>query len=319
MPLDHYISQVHLRKFYSQALGNRMYAIRKTDLKAFTPDSESVCRIMDGSTNAYLLKDRIIEDFLKTIEPNYSSAIESLSAGKVDSNCIHAIAGFVAFVVTCSPAGMRIQSEPLKRMVEHQAVMMDAQGAFRPPPAVLGSASLSKLLRERAVEFTIDPKYPQAIGIDSILKFVNIFGNCEWEILHNDSKDSPFFTSDFPVAIEESSDPLVLNRIVPLAPNLAIRIKPDRSIDRTQIDLHFPNFSCVSRHIGHRDLVKINTLLVRCAENTVFYRDNHPWMQPFVARNRHYRIEPGTRKLATPSGTLIFWTHRVVASASSVE
>ena len=70
MPLHHYVSQVHLRKFYSPTLGNRMYATRKADLKAFTPNSESVCRVMNGSTNAYLLKDRVIEDFLKTIEPN---------------------------------------------------------------------------------------------------------------------------------------------------------------------------------------------------------------------------------------------------------
>ena len=123
MPLDHYVSQVHLGKFYSPALGNRLYAIRKADLKTFMPNSESVCKVMDGSTNAYLLKDRMIEDFLNTIEPNYNPALESLTSGKIDYNCIYAIAGFVAYVATCSPAGMRIQSMPLKRMVEHQAVV----------------------------------------------------------------------------------------------------------------------------------------------------------------------------------------------------
>jgi hypothetical protein len=319
MPLDHYVSQVHLRKFYSLALGNRMYAIRKADLKAFTPNSESVCRVMDGSTNSYLLKDRVIEGFLQTIEPNYNPALENLTVGKIDSNCIYAIAGFVAYVATCSPAGMRIQSMPLKRMVEHEAVVMDAQGAFSPPPAVLGGASLTELLRDGAVEFTIDPKYPQAIGIDSILKFINIFGNCKWEILQNDSKDSPFFTSEFPIAIERTSDPRVLNRIVPLAPNLAVRIKPDISIDRTQIDLSFSKFSCVSRHIGHGDVVKINTLLVRCAEDTVFYRDNPSWVQPFVIKNRHYHIEPHTHKLSTSNGTLLVSTQRVVATIPPVE
>jgi hypothetical protein len=54
MALDHYVSQVHLRSFYSPALGERLYAIRKSNGKAFTPNSESVCRIDDGSTNAYL-------------------------------------------------------------------------------------------------------------------------------------------------------------------------------------------------------------------------------------------------------------------------
>ena len=170
---------------------------------------------MDGSTNSYLLKDRVIEDFLKKIEPNYNPALENLTTGKIDSNCIFAIAGFVAYIITCSPAGMRIQSMPLKRMVEHDAVVMDAQGVFSPPPAVLGGTSLTELLRDGAVEVVIDPRYPQAIGIASIMKFINIFGNCEWEILQNDFKDSPFFTSDFPIAIEKTSDPHVLNGLYP--------------------------------------------------------------------------------------------------------
>ena len=50
VPLDHYVSQVHLKNFYSPVLGSRMYATRKRDLKSFTPNSQSVCRIEDGST-----------------------------------------------------------------------------------------------------------------------------------------------------------------------------------------------------------------------------------------------------------------------------
>src|SRR5712691_5447574 len=119
MPLDHYVSQVHLRKFYSPALGNRLlYAIRKSDLRAFTPDSGAVCGIQDGSTNAYLRENRAIEDFLKTIEPNYNAALDKLSAGEVDRECVYTLAGFVAYVAAGSPAGMRIQSEPLKGIVE---------------------------------------------------------------------------------------------------------------------------------------------------------------------------------------------------------
>lgn len=319
MPLDHYVSQVHLRRFYSSALGNRMHATRKADLEYFTPDSKSVCRVMDGSTNAYLLKDRAIEDFLKTIEPNYNPALENLTSGKIDTNCIYTIAGFVAYVVTCSPAGMRIQSMPLKRMVEHEAVVMDAQGAFSPSPAVLGGASLTELLHDGAVEFTVDPKYSQATGIASILDFIDIFGNCEWEILQNDFKDSPFFTSDYPIAIEKTSDPRVLNKIVPLAPNLAVRIKPDISRDRTQKDFTFSKFSYVKRNLGHEDVVKINTLLVRCAEEIVFYRDNHPWVQAFIRKNQHYRIEACSENLRTATGTVLFSTQSVVATVPSVE
>jgi Protein of unknown function (DUF4238) len=207
MPLDHYISQVHLRKFYSPALGKRMYAIRKADLKAFTSDSDSVCRIMDGSTNAYLREERAIEDFLKTIEPNYDNALDKLIAGEIDKQCIYTIASFVAYVITCSPAGMRILSGPLKSSVGTTAAMMEAQGSLPPSPAELGGVSLTELLRDGAIEVKINPKFPQAIGIESILELAASFGNLKWEILHNKFDDNPFFTSDFPAAIEKTDDP----------------------------------------------------------------------------------------------------------------
>ena len=314
MPLDHYVSQVHLKKFYSPVLGERMYAIRKSDLKCFTPNSNRVCGIHDGSTNAYLREDRAIEEFLKTIEPNYNSALEKLIAGKIDADCIYTISGFVTYVITCSPGGMRVHSGPLKSIVEATAARMDEMELIPSPPPELGGASLTELLRSGAVKVTIDPKYPQHIGISSILQHTATFGNFKWEILRNGFADIPFFTSDFPAAIEKSDDPRILNRIVPLAPDLAIRIRPDFAIERGQADFSFANFGYRIRDISHAELVQLNRLIVRCAEETVFYRDDSPWVLPFVTKNRQYRIEPFTHKLPTPTGTLLISTQRIVAS-----
>jgi hypothetical protein len=319
MPLDHYLPQVHLKKFYSPVLCNRMYAIRKRDLKVFTPRSEDVCRIMDGSTNAYLREDRAVEDFLKTIEPNYNVALEKLIAREVDNTCIYTIAGFVASVISCSPAGMRIGSGPLRSTVEITAAMMEARGVLPFPPPQLGNTTLTELLRDGAVSVTIDPKYPQAIGISSVLALTARFGNFTWEILHNDFDDSPFFTSDFPVAIEKTEDPFIVNRIVPLAPNLALRIRPDLTLDSGRTDFSFRNFGYRCRKVARKDLVKLNFLIVRCAEDCVFYRDDRPWVRPFVTKNRHYRIEPHNHKLKTPTGTLLVSTLRVLARTPQVE
>ncbi len=320
MPLDHYISQVHLKNFYSPALGARMYAIRKADLGRFTPDAKSVCRISDGSTNAYLRGGRAIEEFLKTIEPRYNAALGKLIAKQVDHECIYTIAGFVAFVTTCSPAGLRIQSGPLKNLVECRAAMLDAQGLMPPPPATLDGANLTQLLRRGAVEITIDPKFPQAIGINSILEMTSTFGNFKWEILFNNIEDSPFFTSDFPVAIENTTVPDIINRIVPLAPNLAVRIRPNREINKhDRADPTFANFRCRFRKVCRRELVKLNCLIVRCAEDTVFYRDDHPWVQTFIAKNRYYLIEPRTHEITSHTGTLLVSTQRVVANIPPVE
>jgi|SRR5450755_328362 len=96
MALDHYASQVHLRNFYSPILGEKMYAIRKSDLCEFRCGSREVCRIEANSTNAYLPDERAIEEFLRDIEPNYNRSVSMLRDGKVDGDCIYVIAGFIA-------------------------------------------------------------------------------------------------------------------------------------------------------------------------------------------------------------------------------
>lgn len=118
MALDHYVSQVHLKNFYSPALDGLMYAIRKSDLKRFPTKSQDVCRIEDGSTNAYLTKDRAIEEFLKEVEPRYNAALAKLRDNKIDQESIASLAGFAAYIVSCSPTAMRLNSGPLKALLE---------------------------------------------------------------------------------------------------------------------------------------------------------------------------------------------------------
>jgi hypothetical protein len=105
----------------------------------------------------------------------------------------------------------------------------------------------------------------------------------------------------------------VLDRIVPLAPTLALRIIPDPTLDRARSDFSFSHFGHRSRNLGRHEIVGLNRLIVRCAEETIFYRDDHSWIPPFVSRNRHYRVEPRTSILPTPTGTLLVSTLRVVA------
>jgi hypothetical protein len=296
-----------------------MYATRKSDLILFTTKSKSVCVIDDGSTNAYLKEDRAIEEFLKTIEPKYNEALAKLIGGKIDEQCIYTIGGFVAYVVSCSPAGMRIQSGPLKSSVETVAATMEARGLIPPPPKELGGESLVELLGTGAVKVKVDPKFPQAIGISSIHRSLAIFGNFRWDILLNDFNHSPFFTSDFPAAIEETRDRLIINRIVPLAPNLAIRIRPDLTIDKDLADFSFANFRCHRRSISQKEAVEINRLIVRCAEDTVFYRDDSAWVQRFIAKNRHYRVEPSTSTQPTKNGSRLISRLKIVSVAAPHE
>jgi hypothetical protein len=289
-----------------------MYAIRKSDVKLFTPDARSVCRIENGNTNAYLQENRAIEEFLKGIEPRYNEALEKLTTDKIDADCVFVIAGFVAFVYSCSPGGMRINTEPLRAIVDHTTKSLDSMGSFPPPPPVFGGKSITELLESGDVQISSDPKYPQAIGISSILHLTSTFGNYEWDILTNPVEDSPFFTSDFPVAIEQTDDPRVLNKLVPLAPHLAVRIRPNLAHDTQHTDFSFSGFRRSVRKLSRPEVMRTNRLIVRCAETTVFFRENHAWVLNFVRKNAPFRVETKVQKIPYKKGNLLYTTQEIV-------
>lgn len=319
MSLDHYVSQVHLRNFYSSALDQMVHAIRKSDLKRFSTRSQDVCRIEDNSTNSYLKNDRLVEDFLKEVEPRYNASLAKLRANEIDKECIHAIAGFAAFIITCSPAAMRLNSEPLKAALNSTARILDARGEVPNAPEALGGKSITELLADGTVKFTVDPKYPQAIGISNILHYTSVFGNSAWDILLNDEVDSPFFTSDYPVAIEVKDINTPINRIVPLAPDLAVRIRPDIRLSGTKPDLAFPKFSATTRRLMRQELLTLNRLLVQCAEDLIFYRDDSDWVEPFVVKNRHYQVELVTQRLSHETGDVLISTHRICSRSAEAQ
>jgi hypothetical protein len=313
MPFDHYVSQVHLKNFNSPVLDGKLYAIRKSDLKRFQTKSRDICRIEDGSTNPYLTESRAIEDFLKDVEPRYNASLAKLRANKPDQESIFCIAGFVAYIINCSPAAMRIHSGPLKATLASTATLLDAQGEIPKAPESLGGKSMTELLADGTVKFNVDPKYPQAIGVTSVMNHVSIFGNSPWEILLNEQAHSPFFTSDYPVAIETYDLNTPISRIVPLAPDLAIRILPDIRLSRTQPDLTFAKFKARERKLKPREVTDLNRLIVQCAEDLVLFRDDQAWIEGFVAKNRRYHVEPVTHTLNHDGGDAIVATHRIQA------
>jgi Protein of unknown function (DUF4238) len=304
MPLDHYVSQVHLRNFYSPALGGQqMYGFRKRDGHVFPCSSKDVCRIDNGSTNAYLLEDRAIEEFLTTIEPRYNQAVNQLKSGRIDREAVYVVAGFLAYVSACSPTAMRLGADPLRNVVEATAAILDSTGQLLPAPEALGGKTMSQLISEGVVKVDVDPKYPQAIGISTILDLVGTWGNSVWDLIHNTDSDSPFFSSDFPAAIERSANGQILARLVPLTPDFSVRIHPDRGRNKRQ-DMTFSAFRPRVLAAKPSDVRAINESIARCAEELVFFRDHRDWVVPFLTKNARFRIEATTNKVPFREGTM---------------
>lgn len=312
MALDHYVSQVHLKRWYSPSLGELMYATRKSDLKSYTPNSSSVCRIENGSTNDYLEDARVIEKVLKTIEPKYNRSVEKLATGKIDHECIYTISGFIAYILTCSPTAMRLNSSPLQTFIKETASIMEQSGKLPKAPKALGGKSLTALIEAGKISIDIDEKYPQSIGIQQIMSILKMFGNFKWEIIINEFDDNPFFTSDYPVALYESKNPLNTKRLFPLTPYLALKIHHDYSIDKEKISFSFSQFKYSIKKASRREIVKINRYIVQSAEDTVFYVNNFDWVKKFIAKNANYHTITDTKKISAPDGNY-FWSTKKIS------
>jgi hypothetical protein len=289
MALDHYVSQVHLKNFNSA--DGYLRTIRKQDLKSFRTNSRSVCRIEQGNTNSYLAMPRLVEDeFLPLIEPRYNASVAKFRDNRIDQEAILCIAGFVAYVITCSPTAMRTAVPFMTKDIEGAAKILDQMKPMPKAPASLGGKSMTELLDTDEVEIVVDPKFPQAIGTTSITARLSIFGNSSWEILTNIHGDSPFFTSDYPAAIEATGFNSPLNRVVPLAPDLAVRIYPDVGLRDSPSDLSFRRFRARHRTLTRQEVRSVNQLIVRCAEDLVFFRDERDWIPTFVKRNAGFHV-----------------------------
>jgi hypothetical protein len=122
---------------------------------------------------------------------------------------------------------------------------------------------------------------------------------------HIDLSSAAFLAS----AVVDINTPI--NRIVPLAPDIAIRILPDIRLSGVKPDLSFAKFSASLRTPKRAEVLDINRLIVRCAEDLVLYRDDQAWIEGYVKKNRLYRVEPMTQELSYDGGAVNISTMRI--------
>ena len=268
MALDHYIPQVYLKNFYSD--NHRLNCMNKQNLQLFQARTEAVCRIKKHSTNEYLIEPRLIEEFLKNIEPKINRAIKEFENGYIGNESLYVISGLISFISTCSPCAMRLAGESIKRNIEEISKNEDRFGRFKPLEYNGKKHTLTELIEEGSLKINIDEKFPQAIGIKKILETLYRIGNWSWEILMNYTDDL-LITSDYPIGIECNSLNRPIRKIFSLTPRIAIRLLPETEVasHKGRIDLN--EFKYHITEIGRSDVSYINKLLIQCAEKYVFF------------------------------------------------
>lgn len=302
MPLDHYVPRVHLRKFYSAELTFRkLYRYPKSKAVCHPCGAEDVCRLQEGNTNTYIEDPRAIEEFLKLVEPKYNIAVENLLNGSHTFEDVLSIIGFCAYVSTCTPCAIRVGRDHLGAMVGEYAKALEARGDMPKLPEGLGYESLTEMLEDGFLDVTIDPKYPQAISISNILERVAVWAQSWCEVLINEHADTPFVTSDSPVALEFYRNRGEVSRVIPLSPRCAVRINPNIHASRDYIE-GIGKFSPGYKQVSRSEVKSINRNLVRCAEYSVFSSIKSSSLERLVKKNKNYYVFPKFDTVPTDNG-----------------
>lgn len=292
-----------------------MYAYRKSDGAQFPCGSEDVCRIEHGSTNPFITEPRALEEFLKGIEPHYSAACSALLKGQFNLDDILVIAGFVSFIIGTSPTAMRLGAAYFERLTHTEIELMDRAGMLDDAPPELGGKSATELIQNGVLVVKTDAKFPQAMSISSILEQTKTFASFHWEILLNRNTERfPFLTSDYPAAIEGFGGQMPATRIIPLQPNLAIRILPQiRPIGSAKMA---NDFRYKIRKVSPIEVRTINLSIVRCAENLVFSPVEADWVALLVEKNANFQVELKHERV--PKGTGYKLTNSMVVRAKCI-
>ncbi|MEX0969524.1 MAG: DUF4238 domain-containing protein [Paracoccaceae bacterium] len=287
MPLDHYVSKVHLKQFLGNSGTLLLNAIRKSDGKIFTPRTKDICRELDGNTNPYLAYDRAVEEFLKSIEPAYEPCLSRVSKDELDWQSRKVFAGFLAYIGIYTPAALRMSDTPTRAMLEREVEILEKQGMFSDlePPALpeFQSKAPSQLLKEGLIKFEIDPKHQQALATLGLMEITEKLANCDVTIVVPRG-NGRFLTSDFPSVILEYVENKYAQQFLPLSPKIGLVF-------------HTHTFEAAGdpRHqvykIGSKMVQKINNEIIKAAEDLVFSSRNHQWLRSVVNEFKDFRTE----------------------------
>lgn len=308
MALDHYVSQVHLKQFLRQTDKKLLFAIRKSDLSAFTPRPRDVCRVEDGSTNQYLTENRAVEEFLKEIEPAYEPCLARVAAGELDWNARQVFSGFLAYIETYTPAAVRMFEPMTRTLLERTAKLMEKSGGLEPIDAPQlpdwHGKTLSQLTEEGKVKADIDLKMPQAMATTQLLKIRHSLASSDVTVLKPTGRGR-FLTSDFPSVILAYFQNKFAQRFLPISPKLGLVFHTHTFIEgREEVHHSFVD-------IGERKAQSINDEIMKAAENLVFSTHRYPWLLDRMKMFRNYRVE----SVVETAGPMIISQQRAVEAA----
>lgn len=261
---DHYVARTYLKNFSVVNKPGLVNVIRKSNLQRLTEiDVGDICHKKDWSTNEYFAgKERVVEDYLKTYELDWTRCVHLLRSGNFDFESKSNMAGYIAYLSACTPTAARIA---------HISAEESAQLAFD----IIERSErrkVSKELQDKISDFEskhgkfkirVNDHFPKAMGINGLPKLRETLLNFRWVILRNET-GVPYITSDNPVCRNYENARGTCDLYCPITPEIAIIIESSREQTEEHDALGL---------ISEDGVRLFNELMVKSAEDMVIFGD----------------------------------------------
>jgi len=314
MSKDHYVAQTYLKHFKVKGMFKRVNAIRKSDLKILNGvHVQEICQQANWSHSSYHQPNpRIVENYLKIFEPRWSACIETLKKNTFDLETKSYMAGYLAFLRTCTPKAVRMSERCLKEVIEMNYKLISQHELNKKSKY---ADVIRKIESAGGLAVNIDQGYSKGMTFQGVVDLAKKYAGFQWSILFNQTQ-TLFLTSDNPVCIDRLTA-MYSKFYVPLTPAMGLIIHPDWAEKNDEEQSQKSDEFC---DIEEKGVNLLNELLIKNAEDIViFNHDNYEKVMDLVKKYRFWRVESRATRIPTNEGDLLIKQEMVVETEKETE
>jgi hypothetical protein len=273
-----------------------LHAYRKSDHAYFPCWPTDVCYEWDGDLNPGFITNRpeLLGDLRKTFEPVWALVVGRLLSKSVTDGDKLAISGYMANLMTSTPAWRRVSVEICNHDLRNYLIlakkMQEKHGGNDELPV-----EAIAMMERGEITIKTDQNYVKAVLTKKMINHAWVLYNQDWIVLQNDTA-APFITSDNPVAIL-NPDFGQANRYLPVTPHLCVLIPCRRHMPSlTEDTISQAIRSAPQGHIAYGKVTAaqaraINRLITQCADDLVFSSAQSSGIAALVKKYGRFRVD----------------------------
>lgn len=195
---DHYVAQTYLNSFTNSKGFLIPYYKADHSILGSPKRPKSVCYETNGDSNCYLDDSRFLEKYLPLFENHWKKNVEFLRQKILDDVMKFQIAGYIAFLRSCTPTAKRLGQNTIKQVIKPTVDNLISRYFETNPPTDIDTRDkIAHMINNKQIDVVINREFPHALGISSLHESIAKLYHGSWLILLNGTSNQ-YITSDNP-------------------------------------------------------------------------------------------------------------------------